>query len=151
MSMEEAMKDLAGAMRELAAAYREGAKPQMLVVDHIGAQEAPKPQAAPEPEKRAPIEPTAKASDAPSEKEKPSEQASLPDGFIFGDGKKGEVSLSRMFLDAVTLEKDGKRLGAPGVIAMLAPAGVNAKLGEIKDKPEAWPVAYKILRDYLGA
>ncbi len=144
MSMEEAMRDLAGAMRELASAMRGGANAK---------QEAapPKPQAAPEPAKPAATQPTAGKPDAPSEKEKPSEQVSLPEGFIFGDGKKGEVSLSRMFLDAVTAEKNGKRLGAPGVIAMLAPAGIKAKLGEIKDKPEAWPVAYKILRDYLGA
>ncbi len=148
MSMEEAMKDLAGAMRELASAMRSNTNTP---------QEAapPKPQDAPEPAKPARTEPTAEKPDAPEPKEKHSEpdaeSVSLPEGFIFGDGKKGEVSLSRMFLDAVTLEKDGKRLGAPGVIAMLAPAGITAKLGEIKDKPEAWPIAYKILRDYLGA
>ena len=148
MSMEEAMRDLAGAMRELASAMRSNTNTPKEAAP-------PKSQAAPEPAKPARTEPTAEKPDAPEPKEKHSEpdaeSVSLPEGFIFGDGNKGEVSLSRMFLDAVTLEKDGKRLGAPGVIAMLAPAGITAKLGEIKDKPEALPVAYKILRDYLGA
>lgn len=155
--MEEAMKELAAAMRDLAAAYRgEFSSDKLSTVVGMSQEHAKpyqKPSPATEPASGAPTERTAGASDAQKPKEKPSEQPVdlskvLPDGY--GSGKPGEKSLSRMFLDALKTEVKGTRISQEELLAKLKPAGVEKSLRDVKEKPEAWPEVYAILNGILG-